>query len=139
MPATQPGKPAKVLPPTNSSRHLENAPTLGQTQSPVGAGHQLGCSEYLYQAIQFGIWGPPSIPFDSGDEKELGDVPLSEKGREFASIDIADGCRSGVYQEISTEYTARARQESSIMSSAFVVWQEDENGEEKGKFVVNLC
>lgn len=50
---------------------------------------------------------------------------------------MQEGCRSGIYKEITPEHAAQAKANGAIISSGFVVWQETGEGR-KGRFVVNL-
>lgn len=67
----------------------------------------------------------------------MGNIPQSEENLAFASVDLEEGCRTGIYREVSKFYAEKAMEKGSIISSAFVVWQESSEGR-KGRFVVNL-
>lgn len=97
----------------------------------------MGCSEFLCRAIQFGILEKPTIPFIHGEGVELSDIPQSPEDKAFAAADLAEGCHNGIYQEITPEHAKKAMAKGAVISSAFVVWQEVEDGA-KGRFVVNL-
>lgn len=97
----------------------------------------LGCSEYLCRAIQYGIHENPTTPFVSGHGWDMGSIPQSEEDRAFASVDLEEGCRRGIYAEVSERHAMLAKEEGAVISSAFVVWQDGAEGR-KGRFVVNL-
>lgn len=72
-----------------------------------------------------------------GRGEELPDIPQSAEDRAFALQDLEEGCKTGIYQEISAAHARRAKNGGAIISSAFVVWQDGSEGR-KGRFVVNL-
>jgi hypothetical protein len=64
-------------------------------------------------------------------------VPQSEEDLDFGLKDLADGCRSGVDEELSVRYAESLRKGGLMISSTFTVWQDSAEGR-KGRFVVNL-
>lgn len=139
MPATQRSGLGRAALPTTSKPYEIGRPLWRATQRKVEAWRSLGCSEYLCRAVQFGIHENPSTPFVPGTGEELGDIPQNEEDRAFASADLEEGCRSGIYQEVSASHAEMAKARGAILSSAFVVWQETAEVEKKGRFVVNLA
>jgi hypothetical protein len=51
---------------------------------------ELGASEYLLRAIQFGIGEPPSTPF-TGVGAEMGEVPQTDEDLKFGRADLQVG------------------------------------------------
>lgn len=51
--------------------------------------------------------------------------------------DLDEGCRRGIYAEVSERHVMRAKGDEAIITSAFVVWQDGAEGR-KGRFVVNI-
>lgn len=98
------------------------------TQKRVEEWRQLGASEYLCRAVQFGIYEAPCSPFVSGEGEELSDIPQSQNDRELAAQDLGEGCKKGIYEEITFQHAQRAKKQGDIISSAFTVWQEKEEG-----------
>lgn len=67
----------------------------------------------------------------------MGDIPQDAEDRRFARGDLEEGCKSGIYKEVSKAHAMRAKAQGAVISSAFVVWKETLEGR-KGRFVVNL-
>lgn len=86
------------------------------------------------------IWDTrcPSIPFVPGEGGELPYIPQTKEDRLFASADLSEGCRTGIYRQVSHGHAKMALSKGAINSSAFVVWQEGDEGR-KGRFVSNFC
>lgn len=80
-------------------------------------------------AIQFGIFEQPSITFSAGTGEELGDIPQTAEDNAFAAVNLAEGCQTGIYREVSPEHAQKARAAGAIISSALVVWQETDEGQ----------
>ena len=123
MPATQRSELEMVAPLAAISRYWVRAPSLAWTTSL----HRRMASAGLFglsRSVQFGIFERPSVPFKPGWGIELSEISQSAEDRAFASADLEEGCRSGIYQEISQDHAARAKQEGPIISSTFTVWQD---------------
>lgn len=56
----------------------------------------------------------------------------------FSLQDIEDGCNCGIYEEIGQKKSEELRSNGFMLSSSFVVWQQDSDGNEKGRFVINF-
>lgn len=112
-------------------------PLWRETQCCVERWRQLGCSEYLARAIKYGILDHPTVPFVPGEGLELGDIPQSEEDVAFAAADLQEGCRTGIYWEVTPAHAALAKKKGYVISSSFVVWQDGSEGR-KGRFIVNL-
>lgn len=138
MPATRRSVLVKVALLGRSSPIGTRRPLWSETQRCVEGWRHLGCSEFLLRAIRFGIFDPPKVAFVPGEGLELGEIPQTEEDKAFAAVDLAEGCRSGIYKEVTQEHAARARQEGAVISSSFVVWQDGPEGR-KGRFIVNLA
>ena len=72
-----------------------------------------------------------------GKGEELGDIPQTEEEKLFATEELREDCRSGIYKEVSPRHAARARAAEAVISSAFVVWQKS-GPVQKPRLVVNL-
>lgn len=96
---------------------------------------ELGASEYLTRAIRYGILDLPTVPFEDG--LVLGELPQTAKDKDFARRDLEHGCREGVYEEVDYSEAMELARDGMMVSSAFTVWQGDD-GEEKGRFVINF-
>lgn len=68
----------------------------------------------------------------------MGDIKQSVENKAFAEKELAEGCKSGIYQEVSARHTKMALRKGAIASFSFVLWQEGFGNEKKGRFVVNL-
>lgn len=116
---------------------MSGRPLWRGTQVSVEAWRQLGSSEFLCRAVQFGIFDPPQVQFIPGEGEVMGDIPQSKEDLEFGLADLKDGCATGIYQEVTRDYAMNAMNRGAIISSAFTVWQETDQGV-KGRFIVNL-
>lgn len=112
-------------------------PHWRSTQCRVEAWCHFGCLEFLCRAIKCGIFDGPDIPFTFGTGEEFSDILQSEEDPALAKQDLTEGWRSGIYQEITLSHAAGAKKKGSLISSAFVVWQDAEN-RNKVRFVMNL-
>ena len=72
-----------------------------------------------------------------GRGENLPDIPQSAEDRACALQDVEEGCKTGIYQDISAVHARRAKKEGKVISSALVVWQEGYK-DRKGRFGVNL-
>lgn len=99
---------------------------------------ELGATEFECRAIKYGIVDMPCVPFERG--WVLSEVPQTEEDREFARMELEEGCRKGrgIYEEVGKEEVERIVGEGKLVSSAFVVWQ-GEGEHRKGRFVVNFA
>lgn len=127
----------RPAPPTAISRVRDRCPLWLRTQRKADGWRRAGCSEYQYRAIRFGIYEKPSRPFVAGEGFVMGEIPQSEEDVVFGLQDLEDGYRAGIYQEVSASVANNAVAQGAIISSAFTVWQEKQEGL-KGRFVVNL-
>lgn len=117
---------------------MERQPLWVGTSRRADAWRELGASEFVCRAIQYGIVDMPRVPFEGG--WILPEVPQTEEDRVFAQGELEDGCRpgKGIYEEIAREEADRVVAEGKMVSSAFVVWQGDGEAR-KGRFVVNFA
>jgi len=67
----------------------------------------------------------------------MGDIPQTAEDAAFGAADLEEGCRSGVYEEVTRGHAGEAMSHGALISSSFVVWQDSAEGR-KGRFVVNL-
>ena len=68
----------------------------------------------------------------------MAEMPQSEKDKTFARQDLENGCKEGIYEKLSrgeAEHLVRTRY---MISSSFLVWQEDTDSNEKGRFIMNF-
>lgn len=78
------------------------------------------------------------MPFSVGEGEELGDILQTGEDLTFGRKNLRNGCQEGIYEAITEEYAHKAMRNGSIISSAFVVWQ-DGSEYRKGRLVVNLA
>lgn len=83
----------------------------------------MGCSKFLIREIRFGFIDNPDGPFVLSEEQELREIPQTEEEKKFASVEFKQGCRYGIFQEVSKDHAARAKRNGTIVSSRFVVWK----------------
>ena len=93
----------------------------------VSAGFRSMLKEGLLDLPSEAVWGLPP----------MGAVPQSASDLRFGIADLETGCRSGVYEELSSEQAEDLVRRGFLISSAFTVWQGDD-GDRKGRFVVNF-
>lgn len=62
----------------------------------------------------------------------MGEIPQTVRDQVFAKADLEEGCEKGIYEEISPGEASRITMKGNMISSAFVVWQQDGEGVEKG-------
>ena len=84
----------------------------------------------------FGIVNPPTVPFTEGET--MAELPQSEKDKTFARQDLENGCNEGIYEEVSGGEAERLVSTGHMISSSFFVWQEDTDGNENERFIVNF-
>lgn len=69
---------------------------------------------------------------------ELGDIPQESKEIQFAVKDLEEGCRNGLYENVTKAHSMETKASCSVISLAFTVWQE-KLGKIKGLFVINFA
>jgi hypothetical protein len=82
---------------------------------------------FLSHQVEFGINDLPVVPFSVGEM--LGEIPQSEE-----NLDLR--CKTGIYNEVSSENVGAAVARGNMLSNSFVIWQEGSKAR-KGRFIVN--
>lgn len=118
--------PAGRAPGSHAGR-VAKAADKWRTMLGVSAGFHSMLVEGLLDLPSEAVWGLPP----------MGAVPQSKEDLEFGLADLEAGCQAGVYEELSQEKTEDLTRRGFLISSAFTIWQGEED-DRKGRFVVNF-